>query len=574
MLRYGGDQYLVNAWAGLKRGHISLDVPIAIGIAVLFLRSAFEIISGSGAGYLDSLAGLIFFLLLGRWFQSLTYERLSFDRDHKDYFPVAAYRKLPSGEIEPICVEELIPGERIIVRPGQLIPADGKLLNTSASPIDYSFVTGEAQAQYRSRGEIVYAGGRAVDHALEIELSRKAAESYLLQLWREQGNTSEDDATVQTSERLSKYFTLSVLSIALLTLLFWLRIDANIAFQAATAVLIIACPCALALTAPFAYGSMMRFFGKAGFFLRSANVLNALQDVDTFVFDKTGTLVEEGINDVCQTTQAADQESLAIILAMSLQSDHPRSQSIGKQLRHLGIQPARIGSVVEAIGRGLLYQTESESYRIGSAEFCAIEATSPATYARTTKNILLEMHHDRVDLRGEIEQTLEDIPLQQRHLLSGDHPNTESFWAKYFAPEQLHFLQSPFDKEAYVEKLQSSGQRSLMLGDGLNDSGALKAASVGLAVTEDLARFSPACDGIVLSSELGKLTKIITAARKLPLVLRSAYVLAIIYNLVGLSYAVTGQLSPVVAAILMPLSSITVVGFTVLATWWQCRKIG
>ncbi|PHI19714.1 hypothetical protein CEQ90_11745 [Lewinellaceae bacterium SD302] len=569
---YAGDYYWRGAWQGLQQKELSLDVPITIGMAALFLRSAYEIFSQTGAGYLDSLAGLVFFLLLGRWFQSITYDRLSFDRDHKDYFPVAAQKLLANGDVRPLAVEEIQAGTKLLVRPGQLIPADGILFSGEALPIDYSFVTGEARAQFRSAGDQLYAGGRATKTALKIEVTRPAAESYLLQLWREKPDESKKDQLLP-SRRLSRNFTVIVLVIALFTFVFWFNTDTGRAFQAATAVLIIACPCALALALPFAYGSMMRRMGKAGFFLRSAGVLTRLEKIDTYVFDKTGTLASVKTPErIRLLVEDNDKESLSVLLAMSLQSDHPRSIGIATALKKRGIEATEIPGVQEIPGAGLICQASGKSYRIGNAAFCQVtDHPGSATYGSCNGQLLVVLERDDTGPDASTTKMLESIQKEKLHLLSGDDPEGNESWRTHFKQDQLFFQQSPFDKEDYLEKLNAAGHQVLMTGDGLNDTGALRTASVGLAVTEDLSRFSPASDGIALSSKLHLLPDIVAAAGRLPLIMKLAYGMALLYNLIGLSFAVTGNLSPVVAAILMPISSISVVIFAVVATWFAAR---
>ncbi|MEM9931630.1 MAG: HAD-IC family P-type ATPase, partial [Bacteroidota bacterium] len=353
-----------------------------IGMTALFARSGYEIITHTGPGYLDSLAGLIFFLLIGRWFQSYTFTRLNFERDYQDYFPIAAHRINDSGETEPVASEDLAPGDRILVRPGQLIPADGVLTNSPTAGIDYSFVTGEADPRRAQKGQEVFAGGRATTASLNICISKTTSHSYLLQLWQREG-TSNKKYDVAPPESLVRYFTVFVILLALATFAWWYPTDIQLAFHAATAVLIIACPCALALAAPFAYGTLQRLFGQVGYYLRGPGVIHHLSKVDAFVFDKTGTLIDQEADDeLVELSDAQHSRGLGpVFLAMAEQSDHPRARSFARALRQKGTQPIALANVEEVVGEGLQANYHGQTYKVGKAAFCGLSPDALGTFA-------------------------------------------------------------------------------------------------------------------------------------------------------------------------------------------------
>ena len=607
---YAGGGFFKAAWAGLQARRVTIDVPISLGMAALFLRSLYEIISTSGPGYLDSLAGLVFFLLIGRWFQSYTFARLNFDRDYRDYFPIATHRLLPNGDSEPVASEDLLAGDQILVRPGQLIPTDGTLLQDGESGIDYSFVTGEADPRPALAGQSVFAGGRATSSALSVQVSKAVSQSYLLQLWQQSGEKT-DDNDVQPAESLIRYFTAAVLLLAAATFGYWWMEDSALAYRAATAVLIIACPCALALAAPFAYGSLQRLFGRAGCYLRGPGVISRMAKVDTFVFDKTGTLVGEGPGESLTLLAEATDDQLAVFRRMAERSSHPKSLALVRTFGKLSLQlpfHAHIASESsryressssslklstkgsplssgprsrleepdgeaaqrkgpgerffpkEHIGAGLSLLHNENDYRIGKASFCGQGKDDGRTYACLNGVALLALEPAVIHLRPGVAELLAE--LGQRgdvYLLSGDQAPETDFWSDHLLPQNVHFGMSPFDKQAFIHRLQSGGDKVLMVGDGLNDAGALAAADVGLAISDEEARFSPACDGILTGSRIGGLNKLLCTCGRARIVLWLTYGIAFLYNAIGLSYAVTGTLSPIVAAILMPLSSITVV---------------
>lgn len=561
---YAGKSFFTGAWYGLRARRVTIDLPVAIGMAALFLRSVIEILAGTGAGYLDSLAGLVFFLLIGRWFQSYTFARLNFDRDYKDYFPVAAYREEPDGTPRPVASEDVTTGDVLLIRPGHLIPADGVMEGTNDGRIDYSFVTGEAEPQIVAGGQEVYAGGRAITSALRVRVSKPADQSYLLQLWLREGNDDKQLA-VAPPEYLIRTFTVVILLLAALTFgyWYWYGTDAALAYRSATAVLIIACPCALALAAPFCYGSLQRLLAGSGFYLRGPAVIERLGKANTFVFDKTGTLTAGtgAEHPVFVMPRSPDLE--AVFLAMARRSGHPRSAAFVKALfpDNRTMPDVLVEGVEEVIGSGLSLEHEGREFLIGSPAFCGFENYAEGTFAVVDGLLYCSLLPGQTTLRDGVGELLGKVrEAGPVWLLSGDHAPKDGFrWEDHLLPENIRFQQSPFDKLRQIREMGESGAEVLMVGDGLNDAGALAVASVGLAVSEDEARFNPACDGIVSADHLAALPGVLLAARRMKWVVAFTYLLAFAYNLIGLSYAVSGTLSPVVAAILMPLSSISIV---------------
>ena len=389
VLFYAATGFFRDAYTGLRLGRITLDFPIVVGMLALFGRSVYEIGSGSGSGYLDSLAGFVFFLLIGRWFQSYTFTRLSFERDYHDYFPVGAYRRDGAGHIEAVAVGDVRKEDVLIVRPGQIIPTDGILLEESGEGIDYSFVTGESKEKRTAPGQAVFAGGRAVGKALTLRVTQSADESYLMQLWRD--GRRAGDAPVGPPPRMVAMFTGAVFLIALCTFVFWYRSDPATAYRAAVSVLIIACPCAIALAAPFAYGSLQRLLGRLGYYLSSAATIDRLARVDTFVFDKTGTLIESGIGDELTWIRPSLKEAAPVFLAMCRYSTHPRSQALAAALAAEGIITTKTTAPAEETGRGLHLYWRGRMYRVGSADFSGLYDHPPGTYATVDGKAVLRL---------------------------------------------------------------------------------------------------------------------------------------------------------------------------------------
>ncbi len=577
VLLYSGRDYFISAYEGLRQRYLNIDLPLALGMAVLFGRSAWEILTATGAGYMDSLAGLVFFLLIGRWFQQKTYHRLSFERDYRSYFPVAASRVRPDGREEAVPIQKVAPGDVLRVRHGELIPADGTLLRGRAQ-IDYSFVTGEAEPVNISVGEKVYAGGRQVGEAIEVCLTRRVDTSYLTQLWNDEAfqKGAKSHASL-LAERAGRYFTALILGVASVAFLYWAPQSMATAINAFTAVLIIACPCAVALSIPFTMGNVLRLLARERFFVKNTQVLEAFSTVTAVIFDKTGTLTGSGAQ-AARFVAAPGQPPLypqeeALVSSLAAQSNHPASRQIVASLPK--VNPVPVVDVREEIGRGLQGTIEGRRVRIGSAAFICGEKLPTSGVWVEIDGVVRGHFKLESQLRPGVEQAVRFFRQKgEVWLLSGDNERSAAELATIFGgQEYLRFHQSPHDKLAFVRRLQQQGHRVLMIGDGLNDAGALQRSDVGIAVAEDTNTFTPACDAILDARRLERLPEFFALAHWGIRTVNRAYLLAAAYNAVGLSFAVSGTLSPVIAAILMPLSSVTVVLFGVGMTSLKAYRL-
>lgn len=585
---YSGKDYLTAAWYSIKTRNYGIDIPLAMGIVVLFVRSAFEILTGQGAGYMDSLAGLVFFLLIGKWFQQVTYHSISFDRDYRSYFPVAATRLIfdktgPSaGREESVPVNRLEAGDAILIRHKELIPADG-ILKKGRALIDYSFVTGEAEPVEKSEGDKIYAGGRQMGDSIELLLTKKVSQSYLTQLWNEESFKKDKLAgTSRLANKVSRYFTVIILSIAFATLIYWLPKDVNIAFNAFTAVLIIACPCAAALNVPFTLGNAVRQLSRRGFFLKNTNVVEAFQEITAVVFDKTGTLTHATGNELSYEGKPLTNLDQRLAASLARQSSHPLSRQLAEQL--ISSEPTEVLDFKEVTGQGITGRVGGHPVKIGSKAFIGAsneltdhsEANSFLTETTFAGNVFIEIDgevkgafhiHNRYRKRAwDVIQWF--MERGKAFLLSGDNESEKEILQPKFSAHgefngNVLFRQSPKDKLNFIKNLQADSERVLMIGDGLNDAGALQQSDVGIVVAEDANNFTPACDAILDARQFERLPLFLDFARKSIWVVYAGWILAVIYNLIGLTYATQGLLSPVVAAILMPASSVTIVAFGV-----------
>lgn len=565
VLLYSGQPYWQSAWISLRKRHLNIDVPITIGMLTLFGRSAYEVVSGTGAGYWDSLAGLVFFLLIGKWFQQRTYHQISFDRDYTSYFPIAAYVKR-GDQWESTPLTQLAVGDRVRVKDQELIPADGHLV-AGEGRIDYSFVTGESEAVRREIGSLLYAGGRQQGGTIELVLSRVVSQSYLTQLWNNEAFEKEKETAFDsTLERISRFFTPAIMLIATVAGLYWWWADSSVALNAFTAVLIIACPCAIALSVPFALGNMMRQLGKRGFFVKHTSVIERLSQVTHLVLDKTGTMTETGSLTVRYEGLPLDDERRSWVQAVARASSHPISQAIAKEWS-AATQPHQLTAVTSVAGQGISAEVAGHTILIGRPSWVDATTVQQGTVVAIDGKVVgafQARHQLRTGLAGMLEGLRERYRL---YLLSGDHAGEAATFAPYFG-DQMRFEQHPKDKLAFVRDLQRgvAGATVVMVGDGLNDAGALQQSDVGIAVSEDAQYFSPACDVVMAADEVAHLGDYLTLSRQGMRIVRAALGISFFYNVVGLYFAVQGLLSPVIAAILMPLSSVTVVTFGVLAT--------
>ena len=573
--------FFISAWKGIRQKILNIDAPISLAIIITFARSYYEIISGTGPGFLDSGTGIIFFMLAGRWFQEKTNSSLSFDRDHLSYFPLGTiiYEK---GIERNIPVTQLKKGNEIIIRNGEIIPADAVLTSGTAN-IDYSFVTGESTPVYKEKGELLYAGGKQCGGSLHMIAAGAASQSYFTQLWNSDDFIKKKNVQRSFIHPWSQYFTAALFLIAAATSAYWGFHDASKIFPALTSVLIVACPCSLLLSATFTYGNMMRIFGRHSFYLKNAGVIEALASADTIVFDKTGTLTEAENADVRYIGAVLKKEESAKLRKAFLESSHPLSRVLAGHLTN-GKDNYTTEEFQENIGAGIAAHISGSRIRAGSESFLKNEKITPEKQKATASQVFISIDDD---IKGRFEITNKFRPGVEEeiaalakagyslHLLSGDNAAEKNKLASIFGSKAaVQFLQSPSQKLEYIKALQQQGKKVIMLGDGLNDAGALMQADAGIAVNENSAQFTPACDAIISGDHVSSISKILHYAKAGKRIVAASFILSILYNVAGLSFATTANLSPVVAAILMPVSSISIILFVTAAGNLYARIIG
>lgn len=576
---YSASGYYVSAYHSIKTRMLNIDIPIALGIIVMFIRSTYDMLMDHGPGFFDSLASLVFFMLLGKMFQTKTYSFLSFERDFKSYFPIAVTRINQDQTEESVPIYDVLKGNRLLIRNQELIPVDGILISEKAE-IDYSFVTGEAVPITKKSGDKIFAGGKQIGKVIEMEVIHSVSQSYLTQLWSNeifQKKVEQKHKTI--TDAISRYFTPILLFIAFAGFGYWIFIDATIAFNVFTAVLIVACPCALALTAPFTFGNILRIMGKQKMYLKNALVIEQLAKVDTIVFDKTGTITTNKKSNILYEGTALSDENFVLIKNVLRGSNHPLSRMLYDFLPEYG--RIKIDDFEEITGKGILAFAEGREIKIGSFLFVESPILDSSEIEKTALHIKIDnQYYGKFVFQNQYRDGLEKLftSLSKEYdikVLSGDNDgereNLETILPK---GTELVFNQKPEQKLEFIKKLQETGKNVMMVGDGLNDAGALAQSNVGVSVSENVNVFSPACDAILDAGEFSRLNYFLKLSHKSILIIKMSFGLSLLYNVVGLTFAVTGNLLPLVAAIIMPLSTITIVSFvTFMSNYFSNRNL-
>ena len=563
VLLYSSLPFYESSWKSLKHKFLNIDAPIALAIIITFIRSAYEVISGTGGGYFDSMTGIVFFMLAGRIVQDKTYRQLSFERDYTSYFPIAVSVIKEDKEI-PTTLPDIKPGDTLLIHHEELIPADG-ILTKGKALIDYSFVTGESLPVLKEMGELVYAGGKQTEGNIEILVVKEVAQSYLTKLWnRDEFKKQEEPQNVSFVHLLSRYFTYIVLSIALATAVYWQINDPSRMWPAVTAIFIIACPCALLLSNTFTNGNILRILGKNHFYLRSAQTIEEVAKATHIVFDKTGTLTTTQQQNITYEGTALSAYQQQQVAALAACSSHPLSRALAKHLD--GENRMEVAGFNETTGQGIEGFVNNDLVKLGSYKFVTGNTerqTGTAIFIcieNTLYGYFLFSNHYREAIPGLLKKLKNNYRLS---VLSGDNEaEKENLQRLLGRKATLLFHQRPEDKLQYIKQLQLRGEKVMMIGDGLNDAGALKQSDIGIAVAEQTNNFTPSSDAIIEANQLSRLTRFIQLCRANRNIVVASFVLSIVYNIIGLFFAVQGNLSPLVAAILMPSSSLSILLIT------------
>lgn len=569
VLLYSASGFFVSAYTGLRQKWLNIDAPIALAILVTFGRSVYEILTQTGGGYLDSMSGIVFFMLVGRWFQDKSYDSFSFDRDYTSFFPLGVTVLNEDKEInKPLAAIEK--GEILLIRSDEMVAADGILL-TEGALIDYSFVTGENAPIEVEKGGAVFAGGVQKGRAIQVQVLKKVGQSYITELWNSPLLNADKNVDKSFVHPWSQYFTYVLFSIAFVSGVYWWWVNPANLLPAVTSVLIVACPCSLLLTVTFTYGNILRHLGKHKLYCKNSSVLEAFEKIDTIVFDKTGTLTNHDETHLVYEGAVLSLDEKAAIYAVTRESLHPLSQLITHFYSRETLVKKEVIKLSNYVGKGTLAICEGRSILLGSAsflqskgiEFVGQGAGVYLALDHVYKGKFVINHVYRAGVKEMVDRLKQNG--YQIHLLSGDHPTErENLQGILGATTPMLFEQNPNDKLEYIQHLQSMGHRVMMVGDGLNDAGALKKCDLGIAVTDQTHLFTPASDAILEGEKIPELDRFISYAQKAKTIILFLFILSIVYNLIGMYFATRAQLSPMVAAILMPISSISIVALSAL----------
>jgi Cu+-exporting ATPase len=556
---YSASEFWSSAWSGLKQKILNIDAPIVLALLITFTRSIYEITTNTGSGYLDSMSGIVFFMLVGRIVQERTYKSISFHRDYRSYFPIAVSVVTEDG-MKVKTLDDLKEKDIVELHNEEIIPADSIVISGTAR-IDYSFVTGEAEPIFINSGKMVYAGGKQIGDKLRVQVVKPVVSSYLTSLWNHytfSKNKIESNDKKSVIHVMSRYFSLLLFVLAAAVTVFWAISDPAKILPAVSAMLIVACPCALLLAATYTNGNILRLLSNNGLFLRDATVIEQLGKANHIVFDKTGTLTHAGSECTLTGHQLSPAEKVWIYNITS-RSTHPYSKAlcnyIGRQ------QEMSIDKWQEHTGKGVTGAIDTNVIKIGTASYCGIVtvlAEDVSVFIRINDNITA-VHFNPV-LRGDIDKVIAELSGQYNlSLLSGDNDRHRVLFSSLFSEQSMHFRQMPVDKLKYIEDLQKQGSKVLMIGDGLNDAGALQQSNVGITLADDVNNFTPSCDAILNAkkfSDLPRLLKLCSASSR---IINFSFFISILYNIIGLSIAMQAKMSPIIAAILMPVSTLTIV---------------
>ncbi len=559
VLIYSAQSYLKSAYHAIRTGQLNLDIPIALGIIVLFTKSAITVIQMEGSGYFDSFTGFVFFLLIGKWFQSRTYRSLSFDNDPKAYFPLGVHRiKANYDEDEIVQIDTLQTDDVIRIFNEEIIPCDGELIAERAV-IDTSFITGESELVSLSKGDRIYAGSKLIGTAVLIKIRSTTNQSKFASIWNRTDQRTQ--RFIENRENLlSKYFLIGVGILATTAGIVWAFIDPSQIVDIVTAILVVACPCALALSFPFVYGNALRKLGRNGFYFKNSSHIQSMANIDHIVFDKTGTLTRDRLEGV--QYNGRDYKAFApAVLELARQSTHPYSKSITNYLIEKTDRVADIKQFIEEKGRGISGISENgDTIAIGNAHFVGAESTGQSGSFLKINDQIMGFFSFQSELRTDMLSTIKTLSNRYHlTLLSGDQDTDAQLFEPVKSLIDMHFSMHPDDKSSFIQRLKDDEERVLFVGDGLNDTSALEAADLGVSVAEDEFRFTPKCDAIIKGKKIHALPQFLSFGKFAERALQICLYFSLLYNAVGITFAFMGYVTPLFAAILMPLSSITVV---------------
>lgn len=562
---YSGQAFFLSAWRDLKRRQLGMDVPVSLAISGAFLASVWATLHGTGEVYFDSVTMFIFFLLVGRFLETSARHRAGQVAEALVRLsPATAHRQSEAG-LETVPVAELQLGDQLLVKPGETVPADGRVVQGHSS-VDESLLTGESVPLAKQTGDLLVGGTINRDSPLTMQVERLGQDTVLSGISRllERAH-AEKPAIALFANRVAAWFVLALLIVAVAVYGYWSWRLPEDAFWITLSVLVVTCPCALSLATPVAVTAATGALTRLGVLTTRGHALETLAKVTDVVFDKTGTLTKGQIKLRHIETWSGQASSHLHALAAGLEahSEHPIAQALRS-----GIDELAVDVIETEPGQGVLGRYRGKLYRLGSLDyvkgwhdgFMESGLTGTRVYLADQSAVLAAF--DLSDtLRSGVEAVIQALKTQgaKVHLLSGDNEASVKSVANGLGIEAWHARQLPEDKLSYVKAMQQQGSIIVMVGDGVNDAPVLAVADVSVAMGQGAQLAQASADMVLLSDELDRLPASVAKARETMRIIRQNIGWAIGYNLMALPLAAAGFVAPWMAAIGMSLSSLLVV---------------
>jgi Cu2+-exporting ATPase len=558
---YAGQPFFRSAWRALRTRALNMDVPISLGVLLALGMSVYETATHAPHAYFDSAVMLLFFLLCGRYLEHAMRQRTRAVAGNLAALKAeVAHRLDEGGEVVMVPVAALKPGDRLLVRPGERVPADGTVISGS-SDIDESLVTGETMPRKVTAGGTIYTGSLNHSGALTMRVTAAGEGTLIDEVERLlEKAASARSRYLRLSDRAARLYAPLVHATAALTLLGWLVAGASIhdSIITAIAVLIITCPCALALAIPTVQVVASGALFRSGVILNAGDAIERLAEADTVIFDKTGTLTlpEPRVENV----EAFAPDLLEHAARLALSSRHPLAQALAREARIR----APIGGAVEAPGQGVRALIDGSEARLGNAAFCGVglapdpqSDVSSMVFTHAGRRAVFAI---RQRLRADAGAVVRELLASglDVHILSGDRASAVEPVAAALGVTNWQGGLKPADKIAAIEQLKAGGKRVLMVGDGLNDAPALAAAHVSMSPISAAHIAQTQADAVFLGERLAPVLQAVTTARRSHRLMQQNLWLAVIYNAIAVPVAIAGLVTPLIAAAAMSGSSILV----------------
>jgi Cu2+-exporting ATPase len=595
VLLYSGYPFYKGAWSGLRNMHLGMDLPIAIGATITYLYSVYITVSGSTVGevYYDTVVNFLFVILVGRYLEAMSKRQaVAATQRLLDLQPRVATRLSSDGVEEVVPIRAIAVGELVQIKPGERVPVDG-IVASGESSIDEAMLTGESQSIDKKCGDKVSAGTINGSGAIQVEVSGLLKNTALGRIISLVEEAQGSKAPIQClADQIVPWFVAVTLALATLTFLYWFNSDFEVALLAATSVLIITCPCAFGLATPMSIAVASGLGAKYGILVKNGEVLETLSTINHVVFDKTGTLTEGGLSVVGVFTATAEWKEgdeqavtsivdlMAKLAAVERQSEHSTAASVVNWDEAFNINQTRYrcDDFKALAGLGVTGQVDDQQLAIGNLALMERQG------CRMSEQ--LEQLADRFDEQGigwfrvalnGVEVALVAVEDRIRQdakalisslkaegmavtLLSGDRRQAAEAIAERLGGMEVIAEVLPEEKDQVVSQLQSKGQRVAMVGDGVNDAPALVRADVGIAMGSGTDVSIASADIVLMSSELERVRLAIGLSRRALLTIRQNIGISITYNIIMVPLAMAAIVTPLVAAISMPLSSLAVIG--------------